>query len=95
MDRRCRQIELSTDQRQELIELRNTAPKAYLRERCAAILKVADGMPISAVAEGALLRVRDPDTLSQWLDRYQEEGTAGLYIRPGRGRKPAFSPCAL
>jgi transposase len=95
MDQRCRQITLDGNQRQELIELRNTASKAYLRERAAAILKIADGISATRVAKSALLRVRDPDTLSEWLNRYQQEGIQGLCIRPGRGRKPAFFPCAL
>lgn len=67
---------------------------AYLRERAAAILKVADGLVAAEVARTGLLRPRDPDTVYRWLDRYATEGIAGLTVRPGRGRKPAFSPCA-
>jgi transposase len=37
-----------------------------------------------------LLRPHKPDTLYRWLDRYDAEGVAGLVIRAGRGRKPAF-----
>jgi transposase len=44
------------------------------------------------VARTGLLRPRQPDTVYAWLDRYRAEGIAGLTIRPGRGRKPAFSP---
>jgi transposase len=86
-----RQIVLSPVQRQELIRLRDTADKPYLRERAAAILKVADGTPAAVVARQGLLRQRKPDTIYDWLNRFHDEGVSGLSIRPGRGRKPAFS----
>jgi transposase len=41
-----------------------------------------------------LLRTRDEETVGDWIDRYRRQGTAGLGVRPGRGRKPAFSPSA-
>ena len=53
---------------------------------------MADGMPAAAVARTGLLRPRQPDTVYRWFHRYQQEGVAGLADRPGRGRKPAFSP---
>jgi len=87
-----RTIVLSPEERRALGRLRDTAPKAYLRERAAAILKVAAGIPAAWVARDGLLRPRDPDSVYAWLDRYQAGGPAGLAIRPGRGRKPAFSP---
>jgi hypothetical protein len=34
-----------------------------LRERSAALLKIADGMPAALVARQGLLRPRDPDTV--------------------------------
>lgn len=83
---------LTPTQRTELTHLRDTAPKAYLRERAAALLKIADGMPAAAVARTGLLRPRQPDTVYRWFHRYQEDGVAGLADRSGRGRKPAFSP---
>ena len=89
-----RQVELTAAQRQELERLRDTAAKAYLRERAAALLKIADGMPAAQVARRGLLRVRRPDTVYDWLNRYEAEGVAGLTLRQGRGRKPAFSPGA-
>ncbi len=85
---------LSAADRTALMRLRDTAPKASLRERAAALLKVADGQPAAHVARAGLLRGRDPDTRSAWLNRYRAEGVAGLTIRPGRGRTPAFSPPA-
>ncbi len=85
---------LTRAERQTLEEMRDHAPKAYLRERAAALLKVDDGLPPARVAREGLLRPRKADTVYAWLDRFIEDGLAGLYIRSGRGRKPAFSPSA-
>ncbi len=87
-----RQVHLSPDQRAELLQLRDHHVKPYVRERAAAIIKVADGMPAAHVARDGLLRPRRPDTLYAWLDRFEQEGVDGLRLRAGRGRKPAFSP---
>lgn len=72
--------------------MRDTAEKAYLRERAAALLKIAAGTSAHAVAQHGLLRQRQPDTVYDWLNRYEAEGINGLYIRSGRGRKPAYEP---
>jgi hypothetical protein len=93
MPRTCH-ISLSAEQEAELVVLRDNSPKPYLRERAAAILKVAAGATIKHVAEDGLLRPRDEETVGDWIDRYRRQGTAGLGVRPGRGRKPAFSPSA-
>jgi transposase len=90
-----RQLVLSETERQELIELRDHARLAYLRERAAALLKIAEGMPAAQVARQGLLRPRRPDTVYGWLNRYQATGCAGMKVHAGRGRKPAFSPSAL
>jgi transposase len=87
-----RRLILTDEQRHALARRRDTAPKAYLRERAAALLKIAAGMPAAAVARHGLLRPRQPDTVYLWLTRFESEGIAGLSLRPGRGRKPAFSP---
>jgi hypothetical protein len=87
-------LDLTSAERAELVHLRDSASVPYLRERAAALLKVADGATAAHVARSGLLRSRQPDTLYAWLRRYRAEGLAGLSIRPGRGRKPAFSPSA-
>jgi hypothetical protein len=87
-------LELSQEQRAELVKHRNTDPLPYLRERCAAMLKIADGITAAEVARAGLLRHYDPDAIYEWRRRYVDEGLQGLRIRAGRGRKPAFSPCA-
>ncbi|HOW75479.1 MAG TPA: helix-turn-helix domain-containing protein [Candidatus Competibacteraceae bacterium] len=90
-----RQLVLSETERRELVQLRDHARQPYQRERAAALLKIADGMPAALVARHGLLRPRRPDTVYAWLDRYQATGGAGLKVHPGRGRKPAFSPSAF
>jgi len=90
-----RQLVLSETQRQELVQMRDHARQPYVRERAAALLKIADGLPAARVARQGLLRPRRPDTVYEWLDRYQATGSADMKVHPGRGRKPAFSPSAF
>lgn len=87
-------LTLTPAQRDDLMALRDTGAKPYLRERAAALLKLADGQVAAQIARAGLLRPRQPDTIYRWLARYRAEGIAGLHERPGRGRKPAFSPSA-
>lgn len=86
------QVQLSQAARQELEQIRDRGTKAYIRERAAAILKIADGLSASQVARQGLLKPRQYQTICQWVRRYQTEGIKGLAIRQGRGRKAAFSP---
>ena len=58
-----RHLVLSETERQNLVHLRDHARQPYLRERSAALLKIADGMPAALVARQGLLRPRDPDTV--------------------------------
>ena len=85
-------LELSDEQRKELRWVRDHDALAYMRERAAALLKIAEGESARQVALRGLLRRRAEDTVYGWVHRYQQEGLAGLKIRAGRGRKPAFSP---
>lgn len=85
-------LELSDQEREELLEIRDHHEKPYMRERAAALLQIADGDPAVQVARDGLLRERSARTVRNWYHRYCEEGISGLYIREGRGRKPAFSP---
>ena|SRR5262245_7800899 len=87
-------LELTEEQKQELVMIRDRAEKPYLRERAAALLKITEGARGSEVAENGLLRYRARQTISEWVARYREGGVHGLEIRSGRGRKPAFSPSA-
>ena len=85
-------LELSNEQVLELEELRDHAAKPYLRERAAAILKIAQGRSGRETALHGLLKSHWQDTIYEWVQRYRAEGKAGLEIKSGRGRKPAFSP---
>jgi hypothetical protein len=73
-----RTVTLTDEQRQQLLHHRDHYPHPDLRERCAAVLKVAAGQSAYAVARYGLLRPRDPDTLYGWLAYFQAEGVAGL-----------------
>jgi hypothetical protein len=87
-------IDLTPEQRRALERVRDTHPRPYLRERAAAILKVADGQSARQVAKHGLLQRRDKSTVCSWVRQYLAEGLEGLKVKPGRGRKPAFSPSA-
>ena len=87
-----REVRLTAEQREALLGVVKRDPKAYRRERAAAILQVAAGAVASQVAATGLLVRRDPDTVYGWLDRFLELGIAGLTIAAGRGRKPAHFP---
>jgi hypothetical protein len=89
-----RQLVLTEAQRHQLTHLRDASPKPYLRERAAALLKIADGVPAAQVARSGLLRPRQPDTVYRWLNAFQAQGIEGLKVKPGSGRKPAFFPSA-
>ena len=56
-------------------------PHPQARERCAALLKVAQGHAPHWVAKHGLLIERDPDSIYQWLRYYKEGGLAALLSR--------------
>jgi hypothetical protein len=80
-----RTLFLTEEQRQELLRLRDHDARPYVRERAAAILKIADGDSPHRVARSGLLKPRDPDSVYAWLDRYEAEGAAGLIAHPHGG----------
>jgi len=85
-------VEMSEGEREELEWVLRRDPRPYMREKAAAILKIANGEVASQVAENGLLKKHDPDVIYRWLRNWQMEGIAGLVVKQGRGRKPAFSP---
>ncbi len=85
-----RTLTLTEAQRAELIARRDHDRRAYLRERAAALLRVADRESAHAVARQGILKPRAPDTMYGWLDRYAAQGIAGLLHQP-RGHR-GFSP---
>lgn len=89
------QLTLSPADHACLDQMSRTDPLPYLRERATALLEIAEAHASGReVALHGLLRTRQPDTIYAWVHRFQAQGVKGLTILPGRGRKPAFSPCA-
>ena len=85
-----RGLSLTPQQRAELGEFRDHDPRPYVRERSAALLKVAEGQSAHAVARHGLLQPRRPDTLYDWMDRFEQEGVASVtaYQHGGARRHP-------
>lgn len=87
-----RELELSSAQETTLVEMRDHHAKPHMRERAAALLKIASGKSVNWVAQEGLLRERKWETVASWLNAYEVQGLAGLYDETGRGRKPAVDP---
>jgi hypothetical protein len=62
-----RPLRLKTREQRELVYYRDHDARPYVRERCGAVLKIAEGQPPQAVARQGLLKPRDPDPLDGWL----------------------------
>ncbi len=73
-----RTLDLSESQCHDLVDFRDHHPKPYVRERCAALLKIADGQSPHAVARSGLLKPRDPDTVYCWLALYVQHGLSSV-----------------
>lgn len=86
------QLPLGETERTTLCELRDHGPKAYLRERAAVVLAVANGCSLRQAARAAGLKPHHIETVCAWVGRYRRHGLVGLWIRKGRGRKPAYFP---
>lgn len=78
---RQRTLKLTKPEREKLSWHRTYDKRAYVRERCAALLKIASGRSAHWVAHHGLVKARAPDTLYNWLDIYEEEGLKGLVAR--------------
>lgn len=85
-----RTLTISDEQRQGLTHYRDHDPRPQVRERCAALLKVADGQSPHEVAHRGLLKPRDPDTVYGWLAIYEAEGLDGLLSRLHGGNRRSF-----
>lgn len=84
---RQRTLMLTCEEHQALIEQRDHSPQAQVRERCAALLKIAGGRSANWVAQYGLLKVRPVETVYNWLNIYEAEGLAGLIARLHGGRR--------
>jgi len=83
-------LTLTDDERAQLVEHRDHDSNPQVRERCAAIVKIANGQSAHAVAGQGLLKPRDPDTVYGWLDRYEKQGLEGLLSRLHGGQRRRF-----
>jgi Winged helix-turn helix len=81
---------LTSEERNELERrLRCTTTAAGLARRSRVILGVADGLSLVAVAR--LVGMTEKH-VRKWTTRFLKSRLEGLHDRPGRGRKPVFSP---
>jgi hypothetical protein len=85
-----RKLKLSPEQKKELSELRDQTKQEYVRERCAALLKIGEGQSAHWVALHGLLKPRDPDTVYNWVDIYEAEGVAGLQAHQQGGNRRGY-----
>ena len=83
-----RTLELTDQQRAELEHIRDHDARAYLREKAAALLKIADGHSPHWVAAQGLLKPRHKETVYGWLNHYQK--TKQLPVR--KACRGTFSP---
>jgi transposase len=81
-----RSLDLNPADRAALAHAASQDPRPYYRERCAALLKIADGTSVRQVAQHGLLRRRRPETVADWLHRYQATGLDGLVQQSRRPR---------
>jgi hypothetical protein len=83
-------VALTAEERGQLeLRLRCTTTPLGLARRCRAILGVADGLPVVEV--GRLVGLTEKH-VRKWVQRFLKDRLDGLRDRPGRGRKPVFSP---
>lgn len=85
-----RTLSLTETERKTLRECRDHDPHPQVRERCAALLKIAEGQSAHDVAQHGLLKARDPDTVYGWLNVYQAEGVSGLLSCLHGGKRRSF-----
>ena len=83
-------IQLPATHLQELEHwLRSTNLKQGLARRARLLLLLQHGHTLKDAARTAGLTVRNG---RKWAQRYLAQGLRGLADKPGRGRKPVFSP---
>ncbi len=80
-----------TDDEQATLQhwCRATSTPVGLVRRAQMILAVAEGQRFTQAAQQAQLTEKHG---RKWVHRFLQERLDGLYDKPGRGRKPSFSP---
>lgn len=96
---RCRfpcPLALTDEQRREFVATRDHAAQPYLRERAAALLKIAEGPSIRAVAAFGCLKPRDRDTLCASRPSLPAPGASRSgHPKGARARARLLSRCRL
>src|SRR5690242_4176849 len=93
MSKLKRSLQLSEAETLTLQAARDHHPKAYARERAAALLFVAAGRSPCAVARSGLYKRRQADTVYGWLNAFEQKGVAALYQLARRRRDFPPSGC--
>ena len=81
---KIRKIELSSQERKELLQGYQGGKLPVFRQRCHMILLKSEGRTskdVAAILGSNLISVNN------WLSRYEQQGISGLQTRAGRGRK--------
>jgi len=90
MGKRAPVVSVTAKQRAELDGLlRRPSIAAGLARRARAILLVAEGQTVSATSRLVSMQRRH---LYKWIDRFRQNGVAGLTDGKRTGRPPVFSP---
>jgi len=79
--------ELTRKQREELYQLMKTGNE-QVRRRAHSTLLSARGYSVDEIAD---IYEVDRDTVSIWLDNWEDQGIVGLQDQAGRGRKPILN----
>ncbi len=77
-------VQLSDEQRQELMDGHRSGKNHAFRERCQMILLKSEKRTSREIAR---LLGCHKITVGEWVKRFEAEGVKGLETRPGRGRR--------
>ncbi len=77
-------VQLSDEQRQELMDGHRSGKNHAFRERCQMILLKSEKRTSREIAR---LLGCHKITVNEWVKRFEAEGVKGLKTRPGRGRR--------
>jgi hypothetical protein len=80
--------DLTSEEIVELYELKENGHSDRVRTRAHAILLSARGYEINEIADIFQMK---KDTISSWIDNWQENGIKGLYDKPRKGATPKIN----
>jgi len=86
-----KQVTLSQEEGAALRQVHKSAPTHRERQRAHAVLLSAKGYRLDQLSD---IFEADRDTISGWLDDWQEQGVAGLSDAPKPGRPGKLNPTA-